>query len=295
MLKSYKVFFFLLKTLRIFVSLYSENILVLYAGLELKMFSIIPLLQATSQRNIIYFVFQVFGSLLMLRALVFKIKTLFSLALMVKIGGLPFFWFPKFLESQLNIFLIFWISSVQKIPLYFLFNEFVDWKIFKGILVISRFCFFSRLGLWKAKSLKNLFAWRSLLHSGLRILLVSLVDNLRFCVLYCLNILSSSLFCFFCLQTFRQKKQNSITFLHLAFSGLPLFVKVLLEFILIVLLNNFVWVMILSLCLVLHTFWFLRFYLRKRGFSGSHLFTPLPPSKFWILFTFPPFVWFLFY
>lgn len=173
---SYFLFFFCLKFFRIIIRIFSEKILIIILGLELKMFSLIPLLKKTRKIRIsskkIYFIFQTLGSIFLYLGIIFFYKKLIFFGILKKMIGFPLIWFPLFLSSQNKIFLILWICFFQKLPLYFLFKEIIFFTKNTFCFVIVFYFLVSSFGIVFSFNLFFLLAWSKVLHSFIKILLI---------------------------------------------------------------------------------------------------------------------------
>lgn len=106
--------------------LLSNRLFLVWVALEIKMFSIIPLLLISNSggiRAISYFFFQALGTICFLWGGWFFVKvSLVEIGLCIKMGLVPLgFWFP-FLVSSLGWDTIFILTTLKKLPLLYFFN-----------------------------------------------------------------------------------------------------------------------------------------------------------------------------
>lgn len=254
------LFFFLLKFLRIIIRIFSENILIIILGFELKMFSIIPLISKIKifgfSSKKIYFIFQTLGSIFFYFGVISLNQNLILVGIFNKIAGFPLIWFPKFLKSQNKIFLIIWVCFIQKVPLYFLINECLLVTKIKLIKMLTYYFILTRVAMIFRESVISLLGWNKVLHSSIKIVLIKSIKRKIFILLLILFSLVL-IFLFFVLKYkknifswskfYLRKKINYILFFSLG--GVPLFINVVRELILlkIVKLKKFLFILLFSL------------------------------------------------
>nr|AVP74427.1 NADH dehydrogenase subunit 2 [Imogine stellae] len=238
------------------ISLVSNNIFLVWLGLELNMFGIIPLLNSspnqtnnilfltTGEINVSFFYFfvQVIGSLFFAWGSILGGWFIISMiGLIIKIGAAPFFWWVPPVITRLDWFSIGIISTIQKVPGIFLFRLLFDLNL--SICLILGIIGFtiSVIGInFSFNNLKQLIAWSSISNMSILFVLIMLNNSfgliyylfysvlvLLFCFL--LNLFSENIVC----GSFLNGNYNSYNILVgstlLIFSGLPPFVSFFLK------------------------------------------------------------------
>lgn len=187
------LFLLLIVSLGIILSISGSNIFVIYLGMELKMFGIIPfiLLKRTERTGginvrIYYFLVQVFGRMLFLWGNLINIYILGIIGLRIKMGVSPFFWWVPSIFSRLDWFSIGIIGSIQKIPSFIILRGVFDFPSKLGLFISISGLIISIIGInYSNKKLKNLIAWSSVGKISLLYYLIILNFQIAFMFFIC--------------------------------------------------------------------------------------------------------------
>ena len=238
------------------LALFRNKIFLIWLGLELKMFGIIPLLNSRPSqiKNILflkraeikvsffYFFVQVVGRLFFAWGRIlgdwFIIRII---GLIIKIGAAPFFWWVPSVVSRLDWFSIGIISTIQKVPGILLFRLLFDLEL--NICILLRLIGFivSVVGIkFSSNNLKQLIGWSSV--RNMSILFVLIILNKRLGLIYYLfysflvlifcrviSLADNNVICSSFLKGKRSNYNKLVMSLLLIFSGLPPFVRFLLK------------------------------------------------------------------
>nr|BEU28626.1 NADH dehydrogenase subunit 2 [Planocera cf. pellucida MK-2019C]BEU28650.1 NADH dehydrogenase subunit 2 [Planocera cf. pellucida MK-2019C] len=238
------------------IALLSNNIFLVWLGLEINMFGIIPFLNSNpnhtnnilflniSEVNVSFFYFfvQVIGSLFFAWGSILGDWYIISIVgLILKIGAAPFFWWVPAIIPRLDWVSIGVISTIQKIPGVLLFRLIFDIDIKICVFLSILGFLISAIGInLSSNNIKQLMAWSSV--SNMSILLLLLVLNNSLGVIY--YIFYSGLVIIFCIlmswsnssnvcESFISGNNTPNNFLVgsiiLIFSGLPPFISFLLK------------------------------------------------------------------
>nr|BBO00500.1 NADH dehydrogenase subunit 2 [Planocera reticulata] len=238
------------------IALFSNNIFLVWLGLEINMFGIIPFLNSNpnhtnnilllnvSEVNVSFFYFfvQVIGSLFFAWGSILGDWYIISITgLIIKIGAAPFFWWVPSIIPRLDWLSIGVVSTIQKIPGILLFRLIFDINLSICIILSVIGFFISGIGInFSSNNIKQLMAWSSV--SNMSILFILLVLNNSLGLIY--FIFYSFIVIIFCIvMNFNQGSNLCTSFLNgnshpnnfliggiiLIFSGLPPFVSFLLK------------------------------------------------------------------
>lgn len=189
-----------------------------WLGFELKMFAIVPLLihdqsgLFLSKKTEIgvafyYFIVQVIGRILFAwGSILGNAGILGVLGLLLKFGFLPFFWWVPSIFSRLDWFWIFVLSTLQKIPSFFVLRYTFDLnrKIIFFLCVLT--LIIGVFGMYKNFfCLKNLMGWSSVTNGAVMLLLYSHSFYFRFIFFFLYRIVLS-----FCCWCFSKVEKNKI-------------------------------------------------------------------------------------
>lgn len=189
-------------TTGIFITIISRNIFIMWVGLEINMFGVIPLLKISFRDkrpgykvSFYYFFVQVIGSILFLWGVIISWERLRIIGLLCKLGLVPFFWWVPPLYSRLRWFNIGILRVIQKIPGLFLILFLFDLSLKKVLVIGLRRFIIGIFGvLFSFKKLKNFLAWSSL--SKLGVMLILRIIKRRAAILFfCLYSVSTLGFC----------------------------------------------------------------------------------------------------
>jgi len=240
----------------ILVSILSRNIFLIWFGLEVNMFRIIPFLRNRAEEqhkmdlkkrsnikaSFFYFFVQVIGRLLFAWGSVMGDAFFVALiGLIIKMGIVPFFWWVPAVITRLDWLSIGVMSTIQKVPGLFLFRILFDIPINLCIFISLIGFAVSAVGInLSYKNFKQLIAWSSI--SNMRILFALVVINRRLGLVY--YIFYSLMILMFCCiiaysnvndinQSFLKGNKKIIDtligLLLLIFSGLPPFISFFLK------------------------------------------------------------------
>lgn len=227
------------------LSLARKNMFVVWLGLELKMFRIIPFItnNTLDTKNVIYvssdeikvsffyFFIQVLGSLLFLCGCILSNWYLIRvMGLLMKLGLPPFFQWVPILIARIDWFCIGLIGTIQKIPGVLLLRLIFDLE-FRVCLTIGLLGLgISAIGINSSyKNLKKLVRWSSI--SNMRILILLITIKKRLGVLYyfyyCVLVISFCALISFSPAIISKIKVSN--FILLIFSGAPPFLGFLFK------------------------------------------------------------------
>ena len=195
----------------ILLSVLRNNIFLVWVGLELNMFGIIPFINSnpTQTKNILflntgevsspfyYFLVQVIGSLFFAWGFILRDwVTIRVIGLLIKLGVTPFFWWVPAIFSRLDWLSIGILRTLQKVPSLLMFRILFDLRLSLSCLIALRGFLIRTIGIkFSSKKLKQLIAWSSV--RKMRILLVLMVSKGSFGVTYYLVYrVVSLLFCY---------------------------------------------------------------------------------------------------
>nr|BEU28602.1 NADH dehydrogenase subunit 2 [Planocera cf. heda SI-2017] len=251
---SFSLFFCL--SIGLVISLLSNNIFLVWLGLEINMFGVIPflnsnpnhtnniLLLSINEVNVSFFYFfvQVVGSLFFAWGSILGDWYIISVAgLIIKIGAAPFFWWVPSIIPRLDWLSIGVISTIQKVPGILLFRLMFDINLSICIILSIIGFFISGIGInFSSNNIKQLMAWSSV--SNMSILFILLVLNNSLGLIY-YGFYSIIVIVFCTIMSFSQGANLCSSFLNgsnvpnnfligsiiLIFSGLPPFVSFLLK------------------------------------------------------------------
>uniref|UniRef100_UPI0031F42299 NADH dehydrogenase subunit 2 n=1 Tax=Loimia medusa TaxID=167822 RepID=UPI0031F42299 len=176
MLKPYSLMFYLTLFLGIFISLTSNNWFTIWMGLEINMYSFIPLLLQSNKNQekeaaIKYFIIQALASGLLLTAsllLYSSVSTLLiTLSLMMKLALAPcHFWFPSVMNS-LPWNMCWLLTTLQKISPLFLFSQIMfDFNALLLTFISALSALTGAIGGLKQTQLRAILAYSSIGHLG---------------------------------------------------------------------------------------------------------------------------------
>jgi len=238
------------------LSIVRNNIFIIWLGLELKMFGIIPLLNFNAEKegnsiflkkneikvSFFYFLVQVIGRLLFAWGSILRDWYIIRrVGLIIKIGVPPFFFWVPPLISRLDWFSIGLLRSIQKVPGLLLLRLIFDLDLGLCLILSMLGLFISSIGINVSyKNIKKLIGWSSVRKMSLLLALLVVKKNIGifYYLFYSLIIL---IFCTvlyirelkkFKVSFLRGKKKGIIPFLSfllLIFSGLPPFIKFLIK------------------------------------------------------------------
>jgi len=167
---------------RYFLISFRKKIFLIWIGLELRVFSTIPLFSTNFKKTIfqnftnmfLYFFYQIIGSLIIFCGFLFKIKILFVLGVLLKLGVFPLIVWIPILLSSLDWFSFFFLMVLKKIPLFYLVYSLASGKKFVWIFLIT--ILQGVLGLFFSKNNFKIFlCWSSVIKRSL-ICLVFLIN-----------------------------------------------------------------------------------------------------------------------
>lgn len=220
--------------LGLYIVVSSRNLFLVWLGMEIKMFGVIPFLindkKNTSRSMILYyFIIQVLGRILFAWRAIKVNRNIFGIVgLCIKSGLAPFFWWVPKVISSLNWNSIFIMSTFQKIPpligLVVFFDYLLDYNIIMLFIIMGLVIGFIGMKLC-TKKIKMLIAWSSIANVRFVYFLLGVSTNLGiiYFVFYRLNL-------FIILKFINNKvskrdisTENLIAFggIMLIFSGLP--------------------------------------------------------------------------
>nr|AVP74399.1 NADH dehydrogenase subunit 2 [Discocelis tigrina] len=240
----------------ILISLVSNNIFLVWFGLELNMFGIIPFINSSPNQtnNILfltpqevnvsffYFFVQVIGSLLFAWGGILSDWYIVSIiGLTIKVGVAPFFWWVPPLLTRLDWLSIGVVSTIQKIPAILLIRLVFDLNLEICLLFSVLGFLVATVGInFSSNNLKQLIAWSSISNMSILVVLIVLNNSLGllyyvfysvlvliFCI--CLNFTNSDNLCNSFINGENENINTISSLLLLVFSGLPPLVSFLLK------------------------------------------------------------------
>jgi len=231
-----KVGLLLILVLGLFLSVVRNKIFLIWFGLELKMFGVVPfitkrvnelkkvILLSKKEINVsfYYFLVQVLGSIFFLWGrIVSDLYIVRTFGLLIKLGLPPFFWWVPSIVSRLDWLSIGLLRTIQKIPGVLLMRLVFDMNIESCILIRLIGLIVSSIGIKTSyKKIKKLIGWSSV--RNMRILIVLMVIKrklgLTYYIFYSLLIIS---FCCLIRIFPTRNRINLYNFILLVFSGLP--------------------------------------------------------------------------
>nr|YP_009176388.1 NADH dehydrogenase subunit 2 [Prosthiostomum siphunculus]ALI86953.1 NADH dehydrogenase subunit 2 [Prosthiostomum siphunculus] len=174
------VFLIVIIILGNFLTISGSNLFIIYLGMEINMFGIIPFIILNSNYNIgkinvgiYYFLVQVFGSILFLWGALINISLLGIIGFAIKMGVSPFFlWVPSIFK-RLDWFSIIIISTIQKIPSFVVLREVFDFQNNIGLLVCFSGLSVAAVGIhYSNNNIKLVLAWSSVGNMSLTFYLI---------------------------------------------------------------------------------------------------------------------------
>jgi len=268
-----KIIFITLIIFRSIITISSSNWLTIWIGLELNLFSIIPILNFKTsiysiESRIKYFLIQAFASIILLIFIINKslffiieINILIIIPLLIKLRLIPFhLWLPSIIEG-LNWISCFLLITWQKIaPIIIISYLNINKTIIFIILIIS----LNRIFGINQNSIRKILAISSINNSSWILIAILLNENLwitYFFIYTILNFLIIHIFNIYKINYINQLKFFNISFffklniLILIFSiiGLPPILGFLIKWILIktLIYNNIIIILILLISLAI--------------------------------------------
>lgn len=246
----------LLLTVGLVLSIVRNKIFIIWLGLELKMFGVIPLLNFNVETkgntiflnnkeinvSFFYFLVQVIGRLFFAWGAILRDWYIIRrVGLIIKIGVPPFFFWVPPLISRLDWFSIGLLRRIQKIPGLILLRLIFDLDLGLCLLLSMLGLLISRIGIKVSyNNIKKLIGWSSVRKMSLLLALLVVKKNigvfyylfyrgiiLIFCTILYMRELKK-----FKVSFLRGKKKRLVPFLSLLlliFSGLPPFIKFLIK------------------------------------------------------------------
>lgn len=224
----------------LFIRISGSNIFIIFLGMEIKMFGIIPFILLNKENNynkvnasIYYFLVQVFGRLTFLWGNMVGGYLIGAIGLCIKMGISPFFWWVPSIFKQLDWFSIIIIATIQKIPSFFILRLIFDISSMLGLFIAISGLIVSVIGInYKKKDLKVLMGWSSV--GNMSLICYLLIINIEaaysyfFCYVLCFLIISNLLL----KNTIKKIKKKSVASIKadliiiirigiLIFAGLP--------------------------------------------------------------------------
>nr|AXS66464.1 NADH dehydrogenase subunit 2 [Cucujoidea sp. 27 KM-2017] len=289
-MKLNKIMFYFILMNSTLITISSSSMLVMWIGLEMNMFSFIPLMnesknKLSSEASLKYFIIQSISSMVILMSILSILYTsnsielmsspqsyFFSTALMMKLGMAPFhFWFPEVIEGLNWINTLILLTWQKLAPFTILMYNFKMNLYFSLIILISMLL--SGILSWNQLSMKKIFVYSSINHMGwmMSILFFNKSIFLFYFIFYSLN-------SFLLTLPLNQNKINQIQqiysilnlnktqkfmyfFNFLSLGGLPPFTGFILKWLILTVLisNNFKF---LSLMMIFFTLMMLFIYTR---------------------------------
>jgi NADH-ubiquinone oxidoreductase chain 2 len=276
-----KIIFLSILIFRTFLTLSSSNWLIMWIGLELNLFSIIPIFNIKSniysiESTIKYFLIQAFASILLLIFLlnksIFFIKNyniLIIIPLLIKLRLIPFhLWLPSIIEG-LNWFACLLIITWQKIaPIIIISYLYLNKTLLMLILIILLNSIFGI----NQNSIRKILAISSINNSSWIIFIIIINENLwinYFLIYSLINILIINILNKYNINYINQIKffnlrffnKLNLIFLILSIIGLPPIIGFLIKWILIkILIYNkfFIILIILTLLTIFNLFFYIK-------------------------------------
>nr|QBO27212.1 NADH dehydrogenase subunit 2 [Appendiseta robiniae] len=249
-----KILFFNLMMMSSMISISTSNWLSMWMGLELNMFSIIPIINFKKsiysiEATMKYFLIQAFASILLLMFLIFKsmffmmmnMNLLILMPLMIKLSLMPFhLWLPSMIEG-LNWMSCFLMMTWQKISPMILISYLITNKMLTITIVLISMN--SIMGM-NQNSIRKILAFSSINNSSWMLVAINMNENLwinYFLIYSILNLLIMNIFNKFNINYINQIKFFNLDFffklnlLMLIFSimGLPPMMGFLMKWMLI--------------------------------------------------------------
>lgn len=176
--------------LGLFITLSARNIFIIFLGMELKMFGIIPFILLNREDNsriinisIYYFLVQVFGRLTFLWGNLVGGYLMGIVGLCLKMGISPFFWWVPAIFKRLDWFSIVVIATIQKIPSFIILRRLFDISRYLGLFICISGLIISVLGInYSNKDLKILMGWSSV--GNMSLIFYLLIINLEAAYLF---------------------------------------------------------------------------------------------------------------
>nr|ANN13223.1 NADH dehydrogenase subunit 2 [Astacus astacus]ANN13236.1 NADH dehydrogenase subunit 2 [Astacus astacus] len=232
MISPFNMLFFFTLSLGVMLSISSNSWFGAWAGLELNLMSFIPLLSSgsnkySSESALKYFLVQALASIVIIFSASFTLLSynfivLFSLALLLKLGAAPFyFWLPQVMEG-LNWLQIMILMTLQKIgPMvllsYLMFDKYSFSLIFSSALLSA---IIGAVGGMNQTFLRKIMAFSSINHMSWMFFAMTMSEMcwLIYFLIYCfLSIVVVMGFHF----------QQAYHFSHLINSGVPFIPKMI--------------------------------------------------------------------
>ena len=227
--------FLLILNLGIYISVSGSKIFVIWVGLEIKMFGVIPIIIISSldknmgtNRSIYYFIVQVIGRLLFIIGAINDRRLISCIGLLCKLGLVPFFWWVPNLISRLDWYGVRIITTIQKVPGVIILFKYLNVGLHETILIGGLRLLVGNIGIkFCKKRLKLFIAWSSISNMGVGIILVKikLLNGVLFIFLYFLTVVG------LCYRVRTNRKL--IRFFLIIMSGLPPLLGFLAKIILI--------------------------------------------------------------
>nr|AVP74414.1 NADH dehydrogenase subunit 2 [Eurylepta cornuta] len=228
--------------LGVLICVSSSNLFILWFGLELNMFGVIPFIVLNSNPNnqnkdlnvgIYYFIIQVIGSILFSWGSVVGSSSILGLSgLLIKMGVVPFFWWVPSVLSRVDWGSFLLLSTLQKIPSVLLIRISFDLSFNVCLFICLVGLVVSVIGInFSSGNFKLLLAWSSVGNMSLVVILATLYFNLGslYFTCYAISVLGFIL----CISSPNSGDINNnennggvnslinISFFLLIFSGLP--------------------------------------------------------------------------
>lgn len=188
--------------LGIIIRISGRSIFIIFLGMEIKMFGIIPFILLNKEdkskmvnTSIYYFLVQVFGRLTFLWGNIIKFYLIGVLGLCLKMGISPFFWWVPSIFKRLDWFSIIIIGTIQKVPSFIILRILFDITRILGLFICISGLIISILGInYNNKDLKVLMGWSSV--GNMSLIYYLLVVNIEaaysyfICYILCFIIIS---------------------------------------------------------------------------------------------------------
>nr|YP_009176365.1 NADH dehydrogenase subunit 2 [Enchiridium sp. MTA_2015]ALI86930.1 NADH dehydrogenase subunit 2 [Enchiridium sp. MTA_2015] len=182
----------------IFISILSSNLFLVWLGLEINMFGIIPFMLLNNREvndneinvGIYYFLVQVLGSMLFAwGSILGNFSILGVMGLCIKLGVPPFFWWVPSVFNRLDWFSIILMSTVQKVPLIILIRLAFDLSLWLSLLICFLGLVISAIGInFSNNQIKLLMAWSSIGNMSLFFCLFNFYFNMAIIYFVCYSI-----------------------------------------------------------------------------------------------------------
>lgn len=176
--------------LGLIVAISGGNIFVIYIGMEIKMFGVIPFILLNKENEnskinvgLYYFLVQVFGRVTFLWGNIIGKYILGIIGLCLKMGIRPFFWWVPSIFKRLDWFSIVIIGTIQKIPSFIILRMLFDYSATLGLYLGVLGVVVSVIGIrYTDKDLKVLMAWSSV--GKMRLICFLLVISIQSACMY---------------------------------------------------------------------------------------------------------------